>query len=74
MAAAGYPPDDMLFEAVPIEVEYRQRVETAGLKGLSRFAPKFGSRVALVVTRDRAGLVDDGTVAVPLWLYLAMCG
>ena len=60
--------------AVPIEVEYRQRVGAAGLKGLSRFAAKFGSRVALVLTRDRAGLVDDGTVAVPLWLYLAMCG
>lgn len=60
--------------AVPIEVEYRQRAEAAGLKGLSRFAAKFGSRVALVLTRDRAALVDDGTVAVPLWLYLAMCG
>ena len=60
--------------AVPIEVKYRQRVEASSLVGLSRFADKFGSRVALVVTRDRAGLIDDRTVAVPLWLYLAMCG
>ena len=60
--------------AVPIEVKYRQRVEASSLGGLSRFAEKFGTKVALVVTRDRAGLLDDRTVAVPLWLYLAMCG
>ena len=60
--------------AVPIEVEYGQSAEASGLEGLSRFAARFGSKVAIVVTRDRGGLVDERTVAVPLWLYLAMCG
>ena len=70
---------DMVIElhgrAVPIEAVYGQRAEeAAGLEGLSRFAAKFRSKVALVVTRDRGGLVDERTAAVPLWLYLAMCG
>lgn len=62
---------------VPIEVKYRRQVDASDLRGLSRFADRFGSGVALAITRDQLGLVAGRgsrcTVAVPLWLYLLMC-
>ena len=59
---------------VPIEVKYRQHVDAADLKGLSRFVGRFEPGVALALTQDRVRLVDDAIVAIPLWLYLVMCG
>ena len=59
---------------VPIEVKYRQHVDAADLKGLSRFVDRYEPGVALALTQDRVRLVDDAIVAIPLWLYLVMCG
>ena len=59
---------------VPIEVKYRQHVDAGDLKGLSHFVDKFKPGVALALVQDRVRLVDDSTVAIPLWLYLVMCG
>lgn len=59
---------------VPIEVKYRQHVESSDLKGLSYFVDKFKPGVALALVQDRVRLVGDSTVAIPLWLYLVMCG
>ena len=66
---------DMQGRPVPIEVKYRRQVDASDLRGLSRFADRFGSGVALALTQDQMELVGDGsrTVAVPLWLYLLMC-
>lgn len=59
---------------VPIEVKYRQRVDASDLKGLSRFVDRFKPGLALALVQDRVRRIDDATVAIPLWLYLAMCG
>lgn len=59
---------------VPIDVKYRQHVDAADVKGLRRFAGRFKPGVALALTQDRVRLIDDIVVAVPLWLYLVMCG
>lgn len=59
---------------VPIKVKYRQHVESSDLKGLSHFVDKFKPGVALALVQDRVRLVGDSTVAIPLWLYLVMCG
>ncbi len=59
---------------VPIGVKYRQHVESSDLKGLSHFVDKFKPGVALALVQDRVRLVGDSTVAIPLWLYLVMCG
>lgn len=64
---------DLHGKPVPIEVKYRRQVEASDLRGLSRFADKFGSRVALALTQDHARLVDGRIVCIPLWLYLSMC-
>lgn len=65
---------DLHRKPVPIEVKYRQHVDAADLKGLLRFVGRFEPGVALALTQDRVRLVDDAIVAVPLWLYLVMCG
>ena len=59
---------------VPIEVKYRQHVESSDLKGLLHFVDKFKPGVALALVQDSVRLVGDSTVAIPLWLYLVMCG
>ena len=59
---------------VPIEVKYRQHVDAADVRGLRRFVGRFKPGVALAITQDRVRLVDDVIVAIPLWLYLVMCG
>ena len=59
---------------VPIEVKYRQHVDAADVRGLRRFVGRFKPGVALAITQDRVRLIDDVVVAVPLWLYLVMCG
>lgn len=59
---------------VPIEVKYRQHVDAADLRGLVRFVGRFKPGVALALTQDRVRLIDDAIVAIPLWLYLVMCG
>lgn len=59
---------------VPIEVKYRQHVDAADLKGLSRFVDRYEPGVALALTQDRVRLIGDSIVAIPLWLYLVMCG
>ena len=64
---------DLHGRPVPIGVRYRRQVESSDLGGLSRFADKFGSRVALALTQDTTRLVDGRIVCVPLWLYLSMC-
>ena len=64
---------DLHGRPVPIEVKYRRQVETSDLRGLSRFADKFGSGIALALTQDSTRLVDGRIVCVPLWLYLSMC-
>ena len=64
---------DLRGKPVPIEVKYRRRVRASDLGGLSGFAGRFGSRVALAITQDESGMPSGGAVMVPLWLYLAMC-
>ena len=64
---------DLHNKPVPIEVKYRRQVEASDLKGLSRFADRFGEGVALVLTQDSARAIDGRIVCVPLWLYLSMC-
>ena len=59
---------------VPIEVRYRQHVDASDLRGLLRFVDRFKPGVALALTQGGVELIDDAVVAVPLWLYLAMCG
>ena len=59
---------------VPIEVKYRQHVDASDLRGLLRFVGRFKPGVALALTQDGVRLIDDAVVAVPLWLYLVMCG
>lgn len=59
---------------VPIEVRYRQHVDAPDLRGLLRFVGRFKPGVALALTQDQVGLIDGAVVAVPLWLYLVMCG
>ena len=59
---------------VPIEVKYRQHVDAADLKGLFRFVDRHEPGVTLALTQDRARLIGDAVVAIPLWLYLVMCG
>ena len=64
---------DLRGKPVPIEVKYRRRVGASDLGGLSGFAGRFGSKVALAITQDESGIMGDGAVMIPLWLYLAMC-
>ena len=64
---------DLRHKPVPIAVKYRRQVESSDLRGLSRFADKFGAGVALALTQDHTRLVDDRIVCIPLWLYLSMC-
>lgn len=64
---------DLHNRPVPIEVKYRRQVEASDLRGLSRFADRFGAGVALALTQDSARIVDGRIVCVPLWLYLSMC-
>ena len=64
---------DLRSKPVPIEVKYRRHVRASDLGGLSGFAGRFGSKVALAITQDELGMPGGGAVMVPLWLYLAMC-
>ena len=57
---------------MPVESRHRTRIRESDLRGVRRFAGKFGSRVGLVVSDARSGVSDDGIVTVPLWLYLLM--
>lgn len=64
---------DLRHRPLPIEVRYRRQVEASDLRGLSRFADRFGPGLALALTQDHTRLIDDLIVCMPLWLYLAMC-
>lgn len=60
-------------KALPVESKHGKRARESDLRGIRRFAEKFGTRVGLVVSDDRIGLDDGGIVTIPLWLYLLMC-
>ena len=59
--------------ALPVESKYRKRARESDLRGIRRFAEKFGTRVGLVVSDEKIGIDGDGIVTIPLWLYLLMC-
>ena len=59
--------------ALPVESKYRKRARESDLRGIRRFAEKFGTRVGLVVSDEKMDISDDGIVTIPLWLYLLMC-
>lgn len=58
---------------LPVVSRYRARIGESDLRGIRRFAAKFGTKVGLVVSDSGTGMTDDGIVTVPLWLYLSMC-
>ena len=60
-------------KALPVESMYRTRIRESDLRGIRRFADKFGSKVGLVVSDAKVDMADGGIVVVPLWLYLLMC-
>lgn len=60
-------------KALPVESKYRKRARESDLRGIRRFAEKFGTRVGLVVSDEKIGIDGDGIVTIPLWLYLLMC-
>ena len=59
-------------KVLPIVSKRRTWIGESDLRGIRRFAGKFGSRVGLVVSDARPGMSDDGIVTIPLWLYLLM--
>ena len=58
---------------LPVVSRYRARIGESDLRGIRRFAAKFGTKIGLVVSDSGTGMTDDGIVTVPLWLYLSMC-
>lgn len=60
-------------KTLPVESKYRKRAKKSDLRGISKFAERFGTRVGLVVSDEKMGISDGGIVTVPLWLYLLMC-
>ena len=61
-------------KALPVVSAHAKRIRESDLRGIRRFAEKFGTRVGLVVSDEGMGLDDDGgIVTIPLWLYLLMC-
>jgi predicted AAA+ superfamily ATPase len=67
---------DIVFEifgkSIPVEVKYRNQISKADLSGIDKFKDEYGSKVNLVVTKDKLSL-DDDLLKVPLWLFLIMC-
>ena len=59
-------------KALPVESKHGKRPRGSDLRGIRRFAEKFGTRVGLVVSDEGLGL-DGEIVTIPLWLYLLMC-
>lgn len=57
---------------LPVVSKHRTSTRESDLRGIRRFAGRFGSRVGLVVSDEGQGVSDDGIVTVPLWLYLLM--
>lgn len=58
---------------LPVASRHRARVRESDVRGIRRFADRFGTRMGLVVSDAGVGLAGDGIVVVPLWLYLLMC-
>lgn len=57
---------------LPIEVKYRENVTLSELKGIRKFRKKFGTDLAITVTKNQLEIKDD-ILFVPLWIYLVMC-
>ncbi len=57
---------------LPIEVKYRDNVNSNDLKGLKKFKERFDPPVMIVITKNQLELHEE-KVYVPLWLYLLMC-
>lgn len=63
---------ELLQTPLPIEVKYRENVDSSDLKGLKKFKERFDSDVLIAITKNQLELHNE-TVYVPLWLYLLMC-
>lgn len=63
---------ELLQIPLPIEVKYRENVDSSDLKGLKKFKERYDSDVLIVITKNQLELHNE-TVYVPLWLYLLMC-
>lgn len=62
-------------EPLPVEVKYRERYDSADLRGIRTFMRHFGVRKGIVVTRDTFGeeMVDDcRIIRIPAWLFLLL--
>ena len=60
--------------ALPVASAGRgMRIRESDLRGIRRFADRFGTRVGVIVSDSGAGMAGDGIVAIPLWLYLLTC-
>jgi predicted AAA+ superfamily ATPase len=58
--------------ALPIEVKYQNDIGNSDLRGLTKFDKKFGSKIALIVTKNELD-IQESIVKIPAWLYLIMC-
>lgn len=65
---------DFVLEAsgavVAIEVKYRDALDPRGLRGLEHFTRRFSPRARIIVSKNIHELRNDGTLVVPLRLFL----
>ncbi|MEM2122193.1 MAG: ATP-binding protein [Candidatus Bathyarchaeia archaeon] len=71
----GYETDivfNLRQKPIPIEVKYKDTINTKDLKGISEFSEIHKTPFQILVTKEKLD-IENNTILVPLWLFLLMC-